>query len=146
MSLKELVDGVAERIKDDIEGLTLTQPVKTYLWGAGGAGLDSVPAAVVQIPMIDRTRTGEREDHLGQYDIDLTFEVFFFFDQSLVDYTLPQAIETVTAFTEAIDDDITLGNLVEEAKVVHSEPTNVDSGTSRKLFGYSCTVEVEAFL
>lgn len=141
MSLKESVVPIAEAIKADIEGI----PVKAYLWGAGEAGLDVVPAGVVQLPRIERTGVDRPEDHLGQLDIDLEFEVIFYFDASNVTYFMPQAAETVLNFIDAIDHDITLGGTSIEAKVTRCEPVNVDSSGGRPLFAYTCTVDVQSF-
>lgn len=150
MSLETLIDNLGDALKADIEAMDLGAKVKAYKWSAGGAGMDSVPAAVIQMPEVTRTGTGRREDHLAQRDIDLKFEVFFFFDASNVEYSMPQAISTVSAFVDAIDEDPSLGEHAMEAKVVSSNPVNVEStgesASSRKLFGYACTVEVEAFL
>lgn len=143
MNLEELADSLAERLKAVCEEVG----TKAYKWSAGKAGLDSVPAAVVQIPAIKRTKVGQPENHLGELDVPMTFEVIFFFDASDVAYFMPGSISIVTGFIEAIDDDITLGGKAAEAKVVNSEPGNVeDSGSSRKLFAYTCTVEVLAFI
>jgi hypothetical protein len=143
VSLKEAIVPVAERIKADIEGQSPS--VKAYLWGAGASGLDEVPAGVVQLPKIERTGLDRPEDHLGALDVDLQFEVVFYFDASNVNYSLPQAAETVLNFIDAIDHDITLGGTAVEAKVTSSEAVNVDVGSGRPLFGYSCTVDVETF-
>jgi hypothetical protein len=143
MSLKSSVVPIAERIKADIEGQSPS--VKAYLWGAGAAGLDEVPAAVVQLPRIERTAVDKAEDHLGALDVDLEFEVIFYFDASNVNYSLPQAAETVLNFIDAIDHDIALGGTATEAKVTRSEPVNVDTGSSRPLYAYTCTVDVQSF-
>jgi hypothetical protein len=144
MTIDKVVDDIASRLITDIEGLSVD--VKAYKWAAGpGDGLDSVPAAVVQIPRIERSGVDKNEDHIGASDLHLTFEVFFFFDASNVTFTMPQALETVAAFTDAIDEDIDLGATCQEAKVTSSDPINVDSEGGRPLFGYSCTVGVLAF-
>lgn len=144
MNLEDLVDALADRLKEMVE--ELDGSVKGYKWAAGPAGLDAVPAAVIQIPKIERTRVGQAEDHLGQLDVPMTFELFFFFDASDVSHFMPQAVSIVTEFIEAIDADITLGGVAEEAKVVNSEPANVEESGGRPLFGYSSTVEVLAFI
>ena len=143
MSVQTVIDNIADRIVADIAGLA--SDVKAYKWAAGpSSGLDEVPAAVVQLPTIERTEVDAREDHLGATDLRLQFEVFFFFDASNVDYTMPQALEVVSAFTDAIDEDIDLGGAAQEAKVTRSEPTNVESD-GRPLFGYSSNVSVLTF-
>ncbi len=139
----EAVKAVAERIVTDLGAMSPS--VKAYLWGAGEAGLDAVPAGVVQLPRIERTAVDRREDHLGQLDINLEFDVVLYFDLSNVSYSMGQAAETVLNFIDAIDHDITLGGTAIEAKVVRSEPVNVDGSVNRPLFAYTCTVDVQTF-
>ena len=147
MTTQEAIDLVADRLVAQIEGIpheSDDDPVKAYKWAASpGAGFDSVPAAVVQIPKIRRTGIEEAESQLGRLDLNLRFEVFFVFDASDVTYTMPQSVATVAAFIDAIDGDITLSGSAEEAKVTEADPRNVETaGGNRPLFGYACSVDV----
>jgi hypothetical protein len=146
MNLDELVDGLGERLKEGIEGLDLNPSVKAYKWGAGGAGLDKVPAAIVQIPRIERTGVLQKEDHVGFRDLRMQFEVVFIFDASNVNYFMPKAIETVSAFIDFVDANPGLNGLAEEAKVTNADPANVEEANSRPRFAYSTTVDLIAFL
>jgi hypothetical protein len=147
MTTEEAIDLVADRLVAQLEGLpheSDDSPVKAYKWAANpGAGFDSVPAAVVQIPKIQRTKIDEAERQLGSLDLNLRFEVFFVFDASDVTYTMPQSVATVAAFIDAIDADITLSGSAEEAKVTEADPRNVETKEGgRPLFGWACSVEV----
>lgn len=146
MSVQTVVDAIADRLVLRVEELNLNPKVRAYKWAVGpGSGFDAVPAAVVEIPTIGRTHVDAAEDHLGARDLYLTFQVIFVFDATSVDTTMPDAVEAISAFIDAIDADPDLGGNALEAKVISSEPSNVEDA-ARPLFGYVAEVEVLAFL
>lgn len=147
-TVEDVVNGIADQLVLLIEELELDPSVVAYKWQVNpGAGFDSLPAAVVESPLIGRTEVDKREDHLGSRDLYLTFSVTFVFDLSDVDYTMPQAVQTVSRFIDAVDSNPTLEGTAQEAKVVNAEPSLVaGEGTDTALPGYVCAVEALAFL
>lgn len=78
----------------------------------------SRPAAVVELPAIERTPVDTAEDHLGQKDWTLNFPVIFYFDLAVAQGSQDAAVDIVEGFVSAVDADQGLEGLCQEAKVV----------------------------
>jgi hypothetical protein len=138
-------DPVAEGIKavlGTISGL------KVYKWPP--KELDSLPAAVIELPMISRVGPDEREDHMGAEDWNFEFPVAFYFDTGDLAFSHGQAAEIVEAFITAIDNTQTLGVAtatvaVEDAKASAEVAEHLEE-ESRPLIRWLTNVRVYAFV
>ena len=117
---------------------------KGYLWAP--RELSSLPAAVVELPSVERTPVDAPEDHLGQKDWRPTFQMVFYFDLETAQSSQDKAVELVEALVLAIDEDPTLGGLCQEAKAVEAEPPEFVEDESRPVIRWSVRVQILKFI
>lgn len=141
-----------------LSGLANDATVKGILWAPRDT--DVRPAAVVEMPGIERTAADEAESQLGTRDVRLSFPVAFYFDLSEdVAYSQSQAVEVCEAYVDAIDaakepgqplatDAISGGVIVVDAKGSFDPPEIFppEASSGRPAIRYVCRVEVLAFI
>ena len=144
-------------VASGIAGLTDGVTVKGILWAPRDT--DVRPAAVVEMPSIDRVAADEGESQIGTRDARLRFPVAFYFDLSEdVTYSQAQATEVVEAFVDAIDASVESGPLSPQqlsgGVIVVDAKTSVDppeifppeASSGRPVIRYVCRAEVLAFI
>jgi len=141
-----------------LSGLTGGATVKGIVWAPRDT--DVRPAAVVEMPGIERVAADEAESQIGTRDVRLTYPVAFYFDLSEdVVLSQTQAVEVVEAFIDAVDastnagqpmgTDVLTGDvLVVDAKASADPPELLEpvSSSGRPAIRYVCRTEVLAFI
>lgn len=155
------VDPIAQALVDvaaGLSGLANDATVKGILWAPRDT--DVRPAAVVEMPGIERVNADEAESQMGTRDARLSFPVAFYFDLSEdVAFSQAQAVEVVEAFVDAIDaatnagqplapDALGAGVIVIDAKTSVDPPEIFppDASSARPSIRYVCRTEVLAFI
>lgn len=96
---------VAQALADvaaGVPGLANGATVKGIRWAPRDT--DTRPAAVVEMPAIERVAADERESQIGTRDVRLTFPVAFYFDLGEDPaFGQEQAVEVVAGYIDAID-------------------------------------------
>lgn len=138
-----VLDPVAVLIATLAEGLSVSPPVKGYSHDPGFAGLDSLPAAVVGLPTIQRTGVDEAETQFGTDDWYISYPVSLIFDLADLTVTHDQATQTVEAFIRAIDTaSLSVSDAsILDAKVTEATPTQVVDD-ARPVLTYELKLEV----
>jgi hypothetical protein len=137
-----VLDPIADGIVAVVQ--TLSPTVKARKWVVRDT--DARPAAVVELPTVNRTDVDANEDHLGEYDWRSEWPVSFYFDFTDTAFGQAQALEVVEKFVSAIDADPTLGGTVQEAKVVTAGPPQIEEGYARPMLVYPTRVDVLDFV
>ena len=138
-----ILQPLADLIADTINQLSVDEPITAYSNDPGFAGLDSLPAAIVGPPIVERTDVEGGESQLGSYDWRMEFPVTFLFDLGDSNTAQAQALDSVEKFVTSLD----LATLsvadpsIVDAKVTRSEPGEVVD-SARPLMSYTCTVRV----
>lgn len=140
-----LTDPVATGLQAVITALSPT--VKAYKWPP--KELDSMPAAVIELPRIVRAETDEAEDHIGATDWNFEFPVPFYFDLGGLDFSHSQAAEIIEAFIRAVDAAPTLAVatsaiMVQDSKVVAETAEHIEEAP-RPTLRWLTNVHVFAF-
>lgn len=140
----EILEPIAEKLAEIAGGLDTN---KGIVWAPKDTG--SRPAAVVELPSINRSELDRAEDHLGQDDWTLNYWVVFYFDLS----RRPQdaqvkAAAIVEAWIAAVDEQPSLGldGLVQEAKVVEAAEPEFFDNDSKPVIRWRTRVGVLAFV
>lgn len=145
-------------VADGLSGLANGATVKGILWAPRDT--DVRPAAVVEMPGIERVAADEAESQIGTRDVRLSFPVPFYFDLSEdLAYSQSQAVEVVEAFVDAIDaatnagqplgpDVLSGGVIVIDAKASVDPPEIMppEGSSGRPAIRYVCRAEVLAFI
>lgn len=144
-------------VASGIAGLTDGVTVKGILWAPRDT--DVRPAAVVEMPSIDRVAADEGESQIGTRDARLRFPVAFYFDLSEdVTYSQDQAAEVIEAFVDALDAAVEAGPLSPQQLsgdvIIVDAKTSVDppeifppeASSGRPVIRYVCRAEVLAFI
>lgn len=150
---------LADSLIDLIEGLTVsftangtahTSTIKGYRWLK--KEYDQLPAAVVELPAIDRTGIDEGESQIGTRDFLVRFPIDFLFDLDDAVYAQEQAIATVEAFIDAVDDAAgpwsppPLGDsTIQDMKVVEAGDPSFETDQNRAYLVFPTVVEVLKF-
>jgi hypothetical protein len=134
---------LADLIATKISSLNVDVAVKAYSTDPGFAGLDSLPAAVIGLPSVERTEVDEAESQIGTFDYRLDYQVTFLFDLGDTTTAQSQALDTIEEFISTIDQmqlSISDPSIV-DAKVVRSEPGEIID-SARPMLSYTCTLRV----
>lgn len=157
-SYPQLVGQALADVAAGLSGLENGASVKGILWAPRDT--DTRPAAVVEMPSIERVAADESESQVGTRDVRLTFPVAFYFDLSedLV-FSQSQAVEVVAAYVDAIDAATNDGQplaaaafagavMPVDAKASVDTPEIVppEASSARPAIRYVCRVEVLAFI
>lgn len=140
-----VLDPVAAKILVEIEALTFadgngnTQTCKGYQ--RIPREYDSLPAAAIGIPSIERVGPDEAESQLGTNDWFIDYPVELAVDLADPVYAQATLVGFVEAFVKAIDANQQLTNTVLDAKVVRAEPF-VEDNRAKPIIGYEATVRV----
>jgi hypothetical protein len=141
-ALKTIINGLSVQFTAD--GQTHTVAVKGYRWQP--PDLDLLPAAVIELPSIDRGELDEGESELGARDLTLEFAVEFICDMtSAPEYVQAQALAIVCDFIDAVDvDGLDADAGVWDVKVTRAERPDLaeDRSTKKPLLIYPATVQV----
>lgn len=135
-----IIQPTADALAATLAAADLTVALKTYRWTV--RDLDRVPAAVIELPDLDRNARDEPERELGSNDWGMIFPVTLYFDLSEPVAAQEQAAETVEKVIAAIDADYTLGGVVENSKIVSAEPSYDYTDQARPLLAYACEAHV----
>lgn len=136
-----IVEPVADALKTQILAISYSPAIRVSRWAP--RRIESTPAAVIDVPSVDRVAPREAEFEMGREDWRMTFGVSFYFKLSDAEVAQSRAVEFFELFVSRIDDHPTLGLAgVDDAKVTSSEAdiTLVEEATP--LFAYRCTVEL----
>jgi hypothetical protein len=134
---------LADALLEAARGLG-SEGVKGYRWPP--RELAKLPAAVVELPGVERTPVDAPEDHLGQRDWKPSFPVIFYFDLSAAESSQDEAVEIVEAFIAAIDEDPSLGGLCQEAKAVEAAFAEYVEDEARPVIRWPVRVEILKFV
>lgn len=140
-----VVTPVADAILTKLQNLAVTPALKGYRWAP--RDLDAIPAAVIELPRIQRPGPDDLENSpLGTNGWLLDYPVTLYFDLAVAPDAQAQAATYVDAFITAIDDDPSLGlAAVEDSAVTNSEPVIIEE-RARVLLAYECRLEVLALV
>ena len=144
------LDGLAANVVTVIQALSVgftvnatsyTSTVKGYSWAP--RDLDKIPAAVVEMPEVERVDVDTPESQLGSFDWRVTFPVVFYFELDEAARGQAQAVNVVEAFIKAIDASPTMGdNAIIDSKVVHAGPPEIIDDEARALIRYPCELRI----
>jgi hypothetical protein len=137
-----ILDPIATALKSTIE--TISPTVKVHKWVLRDT--DARPAAVIELPTVNRTEPDAIEDHLGENDWRSEWPVTFYFDFGDPAFGQAQALEVIEKFISAVDADQDLGSTVQEAKVVTVGPPQIEEGYARPMLMYPARVAVLDFV
>lgn len=138
-----ILDPIASALKTAAESISGVNGHKWVL-----RDTDSRPAAVIELPTVNRTQPDAPEDHIGQFDWRSDWTVVFYFDfdpNAAEAYGQVQALEVIEDWIEAINANPTLSGAVQEAKVVTAGPPELNDELSRPLIAYPTQVAVLDF-
>lgn len=135
-----VIQPVADAIAAKLTALPVTPLLKAYRWAP--RDLDKLPAAVIELPRIERGGPDTTENaSFGLNNWLLDFPVTLYFDLAVPETTQTLAADVLEAFITAIDDDPSLGALVLDSAVTNSEAVIIDD-RGRVMFAYECRLEV----
>ena len=139
----EIFTPIAELLATTISNLSLNPRITAYATDPGHAGLDSLPAAVIGLPTVNRTEPDQAEGQLGGQDWTIELPVLFLFDIGDTLTSQTQALNTIEAFIGTIDQAVLSASdpLIIDAKVTKSEPGEVIDD-ARPLLTYDCSVHI----
>lgn len=137
-----VLDPIADGIKTVVESLSPT--VKCQKWVLRDT--DARPAAVIELPTVNRSDVDGVEDHLGQNDWRSEWPVSFYFDFSDATFGQAQSLEVIEKFIVAIDAAPTLSGTVQEAKVTSAGPPQIEEGAARPMLVYPTVVGILDFV
>lgn len=142
----ELIGAIGQNIADLLDALDDNHG---YLWPPAVTGYGR-PAAVVELPAIQRSELDGAEDHLGQDDWRFDFEVNFYFDLNIKNPQVEQAraAALLGSYIAAVDAEPTLGlpGTVQEAKVVRVDRPEYTEEAKRPYIRWSTQLSVLAFV
>jgi hypothetical protein len=160
MATSVYVKPIAQAIADVAGALTtdLAPTVRAIRWAPRDTG--SRPAAVVELPSIERTSADEAETQISTRDVILRFPVPFYFDLSDdLEFAQDQAVEVIEAFVDAVDAatnagqpleaEAMIGNAVVIDAACQVDPPEFmpgDESSARPAIRYVCRVDVLAFI
>lgn len=135
----------AARLVALAEGLSLTVQVVGHQWAP--RDLDNPAAAmVVEMPSFSRNEPDTADDApLGADGWRISYPLTFYFEITEASASQARAVETVEAFTAAVDDDPDLNGTTFEAKVTAAKPQVIQEA-SRALIEYALIVECLSFV
>jgi hypothetical protein len=141
-----ILQPLADLVATTLNSLSVDEPLAAYSIDPGFSGLDSLPAAVIGPPLIERTDVDQRESQVGSYDWVIELPVTLLFDLGDTATAQGMALDTVEAFIREIDSatlSVSDPSIV-DAKVTRSEPGELVD-TARPLMTYTCILRVLKF-
>lgn len=143
--LDDLAQALADLAATDVQftlptGGTYTTTTIGYVWAPKTI---TPPCAVVEMPAVRRADPEEPESQLGTNDWEVDFPVVFYFDLADPEYSQQQAVATVEAFIQAVDEDGNLGfPTVLDTKVVETGPPEIMGDQTRAQIVYPTRVSL----
>lgn len=138
------LEPLIQLVKTVLNGLTWSQGLKVYAHDPGYAGMDSLPCAVLSVPVIRRVSIEAPESQLYTHDWFISIPIVLYFDLADATATSILAIEYVETLIKGIDAgglqqvDPTL---VEDPHIVDAEPTEIVDA-ARPMLQYECSLEL----